>query len=209
MGKRGLLIAGVGLPGVGKSTILKALAQQNQWQRLAEPEEIHWPASVSKHDLAGVFTALTWFRTMRVQNLYYAAQLREQGHISLVDCYYDKLMMYYIEQPQMDWLISPEDPYFDLVKRMAAVDNIYLPTADVIIFLTTTFESWEQLILTRKRQLDLDRVFPHAFSLQAYLNKAVQQECDRSGSRLIIFENQFGSIERSAEKLNEVVSAYI
>jgi hypothetical protein len=28
---------------VGKSTILKALAQQNQWQRLAEPEEIPMP----------------------------------------------------------------------------------------------------------------------------------------------------------------------
>ncbi len=93
----GLLIAGVGLPGVGKTTLLRALAQKNGWHRLAEPEEAHWPLAARDHTHAGIFTALTWFRAMRVSNLFAADRLRQQGQIVLVDSYYDKLMTYYFD----------------------------------------------------------------------------------------------------------------
>lgn len=206
MEKRGLLIAGVGLPGIGKSTILKELTHKQQWQRFAEPEEAIWPTAARDHTSSGVFTALTWFRTMRVSNLYAADRLRREGHIALIDSYYDKLMTYYIEAPQMEWLIAPDDPYFDVLKQMARVDNHCLPTADIIVLFTATFASWEQCIMTRKRQLDVERVFPHAFPFQDHLIWAVQQESKRSGSRVLMFENQFGSIEHSVEKLHKLLT---
>ncbi len=209
MEKHGLLIAGVGLPGIGKSTLLKTIAEKHGWQRLAEPEEPHWPASARDHKLSGVFTALTWFRAMRVANLYAADRLRQQGQIGLIDCYYDKLMTYYIEAPQMEWLIERSDPYFDLVKHMALVDNRSLPNADIIILFTATFASWEQCILSRKRQLDVERVFPGAFPFQDHLLRAAQLESESSGSRFLIFENQFGSIEHSVKQLDALLATVL
>src|SRR5579859_1406250 len=102
MQKQGILVAGVGLPAAGKSTILKALAERKGWQRFAEPEEAFWPQSARQHEMAGVFTALSWFRAVRVSNLYAADTARKQGNISVVDCYYDKLMNYYLTQPHME-----------------------------------------------------------------------------------------------------------
>jgi hypothetical protein len=206
MEKRGLLIAGVGLPGIGKSTLLKALAHRNGWQRFAEPEEALWPAVARDHTLSGIFTALTWFRAMRVSNLHAADRLRQQGHIALIDSYYDKLMAHYIEAPQMEWLIARDDPYFDLVKQMAFVDNRYLPAADIIVLFTATFASWEQCIMSRKRQLDVERVFPGAFPFQAHLLRAAQLESEKSGSRVLLCENQFGSIEQSVEQLHALLA---
>lgn len=209
MEKRGLLIAGAGLPGIGKSTLLQVLAERKGWQRFAEPEEVEWPTSARDHSLSGVFTALTWFRTMRVANLYAADRLRQQGQIALIDCYYDKLMTHYIEAPQMEWLIERSDPYFDLVKHMAFVDNTCLPTADIVILFTASFASWEQCILSRKRQLDVERVFPGAFPFQDHLLRAAQLESENSGCRLLLFENQFGSIERSVEQLEALLTVHI
>jgi hypothetical protein len=77
MQKQGLLIAGVGLPAAGKSTILKTLAEKRGWQHFAEPEEAFWPPSVRRHEMAGIFTALTWFRATRVSNLYAANASRQ------------------------------------------------------------------------------------------------------------------------------------
>ena len=205
MGSGGLLIAGVGLPGVGKSTLLGALAQKNSWHRLAEPEEAHWPLAARDYTHAGVFTALTWFRAMRVSNLFAAEKLRQQGQNVLVDSYYDKLMTYYFDAPGMEWLIAHDDPYVDVVKQMALLDQQYLPRADLIIFVTATFASWQQRILSRRRHLDIHRVFPHAFPFQEYLRRAVQLESEQSRCRVLPFENQFGSIELSVERLDALL----
>ena len=113
MQRQGILIAGVGLPAAGKSTILKVLAEKKGWQRFAEPEEVFWPQSVRRHEMAGIFTALSWFRAVRVSNLYAADVSRMQGNVSVVDCYYDKLMTYYLTQPHMEWLVPSHDPYFE------------------------------------------------------------------------------------------------
>lgn len=209
MQKRGVLIAGVGLPAAGKSTILKALAERKGWQRFAEPEEVFWPQSVRRHELAGVFTALSWFRAVRVSNLYAADSSRQQGNVSVVDCYYDKLMTYYLSQPHMEWLVSPHDPYFEVLKVMATVDQQRLPQADIIVMLTVSFDTWKQLIMSRQRLLDMERVFPHAFPFQSYLLEAVQMECTQNGSRMITCENRFREIEQVVEQLDLLISAQI
>jgi hypothetical protein len=209
MQQRGLLIAGVGLPGVGKSTLLAALAARNGWQRFAEPEEMFWPQAARDHSLAGVFTALTWFRAMRVTNLYAADRARQAGQIAVIDSYYDKLMTYYIKAPQMEWLVSRDDPYYDLLVKMAITDYYHLPPADLIVLFTATFETWERCILSRKRQLDVERVFPHAFPFQDHLRRAVHEEGAWNRSRVVVFENQFGSIARAVEDLAAQVAAVL
>jgi len=203
------MVAGVGLPGVGKSTIFKALGNQKNWKHLCEPEESDWPLAVKMQEASGAFTALTWFRAMRVPNLFIADSLRQQGQIVLVDSYYDKLMTHYIKEPNMEWLMHPNDPYFQLTNQMALADNINLPTADIMVFFEATFISWKKLIMSRKRQLDLERVFPDAFLFQNVLLKAAEVECKKGSTQLIVFENEYGSIDRSTFKLGVLLENLI
>jgi hypothetical protein len=95
----GAVIAAVAIPGAGKSTLLERTARLAGWTHLSEPSEEHWPPSVKDHDLAGVFTALAWFRAQRVANLWEAHRRRLKGETVLVDCYYDRLMSRYLGRP--------------------------------------------------------------------------------------------------------------
>ncbi len=101
--------------------------------------------------------------------------------------------------------MAHDDPYVEVVKQMALLDQQYLPCADLIIFVTATFASWQQRILSRRRHLDIHRVFPHAFPFQEYLRRAVQLESEQSRCRVLPFENQFGSIELSVERLDALL----
>ena len=99
MKRCGYLIAGVGLPASGKSTLLRALAEKNRWECYAEPEENEWASAVDGRHLSGIFTALTWFRSTRVPNLYAANLRRKAGEVVIVDSFYDKLMHHYRQTP--------------------------------------------------------------------------------------------------------------
>lgn len=209
MNERGQLVAGVGLPGVGKSTVLRALALKKRWKYLCEPEEAQWPLAVHHQSVSGAFTSLTWFRSMRVPNLYVADALRRSGEIVLIDSYYDKVMAFYLDKPNMDWLISPADPYYGLLRQMAHIDNDVLPHANIIIFFRASFDNWEKLIMTRKRKSDIETIFPNAFYFQDILMEAVSEECVKSGSQLVIFESEFSSVEESASKLDNLLSNHI
>lgn len=207
--KHGFLIAGVGLPASGKSTLLRTLGEKHKWKCYVEPEEHEWATAVNGRSMSGVFTALTWFRSIRVPNLYAADALRQNGQIVIVDSYYDKLMSYYFGKPQMDWLIDSNDPYYELMEKMAQIDNEQLPAADLLVFLKVSFDSWRDLIASRKRQSDLDWIFPKAFPFQDYLLEAVHLESQKTGCQLLIFENKLGSVNEMVKELQAAIVKFI
>ncbi len=88
---------------------------------------------------------------------------------------------------------------------MAYIDNETLPHADIIIFFKASFDTWKKLIMTRKRKSDIDIIFPNAFYFQEILIEAVNKECKKSSSDLIIFENQFSSVEEAASNLDKIL----
>lgn len=62
----GVLVAGMGLPGVGKTTVFAALADHlirnsRTASLYREPEETEWPDAVTYRDRCGYITAMTWF----------------------------------------------------------------------------------------------------------------------------------------------------
>jgi hypothetical protein len=63
--------------------------------------------------------------------------------------------------------------------------------------------------MSRKRQLDVTRVFPDAFPFQAHLLRAARLESERSGSHLLLFENQFGSIEQAVGRLDALLATVL
>jgi len=148
--QEGVLLAFMGLPGSGKSTTAKALSELIVGSRVfLEPNERLWPPAVTGRHRYGYFTALTWFRSMRIPLLYLADDVRCSGGIAIVDSYYDKLIAGYLDDPDMRWLMPRDDFYYSIAKGMAELDWAELPDADCVIFLRVTVASWRQLLSTQ------------------------------------------------------------
>ncbi len=206
--REGLLIALMGLPGCGKSTTAKALSQLVPNSRLfPEPEEEQWPPAVLKRHRFGYFTAITWFRSMRVPLLYMAHQQRSLGGIGIVDSYYDKLIADYIDHPEMKWLIPPSDDYFPVLRELALLDRQLLPNADCVVFLRVTQDQWRHFLSTRQRDMDSEASFLEGFATQETLLIAAQSFTKRSGAHLLLYDQQIGSAESTAEAVKNNLEA--
>ncbi len=68
----GALIAFFGLPGAGKSSIAAELSGLVGGTLLLEPEEDEWADAVLAREVSGYFTAVTWFRSIRVPQIHQA-----------------------------------------------------------------------------------------------------------------------------------------
>lgn len=198
---RGTLIAAMGLPGCGKSSVFSELAAQHGLQVFCEPEEVEWPEAVHQRDTVGCFTAITWFRSRRVPQLFRADELRRSGSIVLVDSCYDKLLVYYLGSPGMEWLIDPDDPYYDLVYQMAKKDRDYLPDPDVVVAFRLDRETWFEFLRYRGRALDKDPGVLESYPTQAQFLNAARRYCEESGARLLEFEQAVSSPESAAARL--------
>lgn len=198
---QGLLITAMGLPCSGKSTICRELSQKLNVPVFLEVEEKQWEKAVFTRKDSGDFTMISWFRSMRVPELYQADNVRQRGGVAIVDSYYDKLLHLYLGHTCMEWLIKKEDPYFDVLKQLAQLDYNLLPDADVIIFFELTEATWKKFLQKRNRQLDNDEDLKKSFALQAVLLKAAQQYAKQKGKQLIHFQQDFSSVKEATEKL--------
>jgi adenylate kinase len=191
--RKGLLIAFMGLPGSGKTTTARELANLLGVDAYLEPEEKNWPPAVLDRHRVGAFTALTWFRSMRVPLLMSAADDRRSGKIAVVDSYYDKLIAGYIAHPRMGWLIDTNDPYFEVAKQMAILDQKVLPDVDVLVFLRVNKLAWRRLLSTRNRDMDQEPEFLRSFPSQSDFLIASRSFVETSGAELIVHDQHFGS----------------
>jgi hypothetical protein len=163
---RGLLIAGMGLPGCGKLSVFKQLGALLGARVFLEPEEKDWPAAILWRKEFGHFTGISWFRAVRVPLLIEADLLRQGGSTALVDSYYDKLLTYYIHTPGMEWVMPPDDPYFNVTQDLAQLDFEQLPDADVVVFFEVTEEAWQSFLTTRGRDADQHQGLRENFQTQ-------------------------------------------
>ena len=191
----------MGLPGSGKTSTARELAKLLGASVYLEPEEKNWPQAVLERHRVGTFTALTWFRSMRVPLLMTAAAERNAGKLAVVDSYYDKLISGYIDHPAMRWLISPDDPYFDVAKQMAILDRKLLPEVDILIFLQVTEAQWKRLLSTRNRGMDQEAEFLRSFPSQSQFLSATKSYAVASGAQVVIHEQEFGSARSTAAAL--------
>lgn len=205
MENAGKLIVAMGIPGSGKSTVVRALANLCSAISFHEPEEESWPTFIAKRDIYGYFTAITWFRSSRVPQLFDADELREKGELVFVDSYFDKLIVKYLGKPGLEWLIPPQDSYFDAVRQMSQLDYEHLPDADVIINFVVTESVWEKFLELRGRNMDSEEGFRNCYALQEYILESGQAHSREKGSIVIDFNQEFSSPEESAESLHSLL----
>jgi deoxyadenosine/deoxycytidine kinase len=196
-----MLIAFMGLPSAGKSSTAHAMGKLLNAQSFLEPEEDKWPQLVKDRELVGPFTALTWFRSARVPNLFSAAAIREKGQFAIVDSYYDKLISLYIEQDCFSWLLPKSDPYFEIALDMAKADYCHLPNADVLIFLRLSEPIWQKFMLHRAREFDVSAELAKNFEMQAHFERAAKTASAELKIKLHIIDQTWSSPDETARRV--------
>lgn len=179
------------------------LADQVGGTALLEPEE--WPAAVQQRDTVGAFTALSWFRAMRVPNLYAAATARAQGEVALVDSYYDKLCVHWLRRPGMEWLLPPDDPWADLAVAVAQRDWELLPSPDAVVSFEVDNEVWREFLMRRGRSLDDTFAISGQFGCQPYFLNAAEALREHEGVPVIRFRQELSSPAEAAAQLLKVL----
>lgn len=202
----GILIAGMGLPGSGKSSVFAALAdllkRKGQDASLyREPEEAEWPAAVHERDTVGFITALTWFRAIRVPMLYNAVQDKNDGKIALVDSFYDKLIHLYFDNPSFAWLMPPDDHYRLCYRSMIEQDYHLLPNADCIVTFAVQNTRWANLVKGRGRDLDRKSDLLQNHHMQAAFVDASNKYCAATGAISVVYNNELPDLALAAEDL--------
>lgn len=191
--RSGKIIASLGMPGAGKSSVSKELGKLLSIPTFLEPEESQWPDAVNLRKISGNFTALMWFRSIRVPMIYKAQQLAQNGITSILDCFYDKLFWLYMAEPGMKWLFSANDPYFEEMYQIAKKDYDMLPDADILIFYELEYDVWCKFLQLRNRDLDNDPEFANSFNTQTLFKEAAERYCFMNNCKLITCAQSFSS----------------
>jgi thymidylate kinase len=200
-----MLIVFIGIPGSGKSSTVKELANLLNVKYFAEPEEEKWADAAKDWKTYGSFSMLMWFRSIRVPMLVESQKISEEGELVFIDTYYDKLLYYYIDKYCMRWLISPSDRYFAVMKQIAEIDKDVLPDADIAVFFEINYDDWLELLKARSRPTDHDEDFMKNFETQKFLLEATKKLCQEKGIELIIFQQDSSSVQDSALKLKSLL----
>ena len=208
MNNKGLLICAMGIPGCGKSSVVRALADLYGEKATSyyEPEEndskYPWPPAVHKRSEYGYFGSITWFRAMRVPGLIDAELDKQNGKIAFVDSYFDKLIYKYIGAEGLEWFLPKNDEYYDIVNKMAKRDYEKLPNADIVLCFTVTKDIWRKFLSARSRAMDKEETFEkECFSLQQPMIDACKSYKEDYKKFVIYIEQENTSPFLVAEKL--------
>lgn len=206
---KGKLIAAFGIPGSGKSTTTAEIGKILNIKTFLEPEESEWSEAVSLRKLVGNFTALMWFRAIRVPQYFKANELKKQGKIAMLDSSYDKLFHLYHSKKGLDWLFAKGDLFYDEMVSIARKDYENLPDFDIIIFFQQSEENWKKFTSGRNRNLDNDEAFKKSFILQETFLYAVKRYCEEKNCQLIIHDQSFSNPKIEAQKIVEQLRKHL
>jgi len=201
----GVFIAGLGIPGSGKSSVMKELAKLMECEIFLEPEEELWSDAVKERDTCGYFTSITWFRSIRVPYLYSAYKLKQLGKNVIVDSYYDKAMHYCIGKKGMDWFIPSHDKYFSLIKELMQTDLETLPDADCIVSFEIEYKDWLTLLNKRNRNFDEKNELDKTFCTQSYFIDAAEELAKTRNMKHIRFKQKMSTPIEAAQQLQELL----
>lgn len=198
-----MLITFTGLPGSGKSSTARALAQQLHAPVFLEPEEGEWPSLVHQREISGAFTAMSWFRSARVPGLFAAQAASREGRIAVVDSYFDKLTTWILATPSFSWLLPDTDPYFPVARQMAQLDYDLLPNADVLVLLKLEQSIWLEFMHARGRHFDQSVELNRFFGMQQEFEQAAQKTAADHNIRLCVIEQTASSPDQTATLIRQ------
>ena len=203
--KKGILIAAMGLPSVGKSSVIRELGMLLGCKTLIEKEESYWNQAISDRDKNhDFFTANMSFRCMRVPYYYEASRDVEEGKLVLLDTFYDKLSYLYMEDKvNFKWLFDDDSAYYNSLKEIVKLDYENLPDADYLIFFDIERDVWKKFMVKRGRKLDENKDFINSFDGIKKMKEAVDEykkylEENKKKLKIIKVKQKYDSANRIA-----------
>ncbi|MEZ4927902.1 MAG: hypothetical protein R3A50_16585 [Saprospiraceae bacterium] len=199
---KGKIIAAFGISGSGKSTVSREVGKLLKIETIHEFEEAQFPLAFVNRAVSGNFRALMSLNVVRVPMLYIASQKRNNGETVLLDTFYDKLLVLYMDKDGMQWLFNKADPYYKEMKGIAEKDYHNLPDIDCLLFFHVDKETWHLFLNKRNRKLDNEENFRSSnFKSQVHFLEAAKKYCSDKGCKLIVFHQKYSSPKQAAEKV--------
>lgn len=200
-------IAFVGVMGVGKSSIAKALADKIGAAEFIEPEEDAWPIPEGERWEDHVFMLEQWVRDTHLAYFQEARRNVTQGKASVADGGLFLLAKEYMDDAscQFYYGLMNEDE-IKQVRHHALVDWDNAPCPDVIILLETDFETWKRFLQIRGRTMDANKNFiDHYAGQQQVIKVAAKKYAEEKGIKLVRFTNTFSNISINASRLYDQI----
>lgn len=147
----GQIIAITGGPGLGKSTLTKALADHYRAWAILEGEEADLPERIREdiRDHKRILELDLFFRNKNVSDYLRALKIKEEGGIAVLDTFWMTNDVY-IEE----WL---EDGFEkELLRHMTQMDRGFLPAPDMTICITASDKAIREMITKRGRKFEMN-----------------------------------------------------
>ncbi len=169
----GNIIAITGGPGLGKSTLTKALADHYKAWAILEGEEADLPERIREdiRDHKRILELDLFFRNKNVSDYLRALKIKEEGGIAMLDTFWMTNDVY-IEE----WLEEGFEK--ELLRHMTQMDRGFLPSPDVTICITASETAIREMITRRGRKFEMNEGVLKKFVSMAQAQEAFFRKAD-------------------------------
>ena len=174
MKQQGKIIAVVGAPSIGKSTLVRNLDEHYEVKAFFEGEQSYWPGYI-KNNIANNENRLQttlYFHNQNIRQYVEALKLREKNHNVVLDTFWLTNLFFLHDQ------IYKNKEEQELLRDLIEVTNKSMELPDYILYLSATDE------LIKKRSLDRGRDFEANIFENFYkVNKAHADFFEKGGAK--------------------------
>ncbi len=204
----GMFIGLIGLPGVGKSTLAKSLAEQIGAKVFIEPGEDEWDIDRNKDWREQVGRIENWVCRSNVSKFREARALAKQGHKTVADAGIFLVNKELINATSMQWwyglINTQEKSQLQTLSERNWVDESCRP--DVLVLVETDKATWLSYMEKRGRSDDNDSESVRQYDTQKKLMADSAERYARENCiPFIRFINNLGVADKNATELARIL----
>jgi deoxyadenosine/deoxycytidine kinase len=200
----GTIIAITGGPGLGKSTLTKALADHYRAWAILEGEEADLPERIREdiRDHKRILELDLFFRNKNVSDYLRALKIKSEGGVAMLDTFWMTNDVY-IEE----WLEEGFEK--ELLRHMTQMDRGFLPPPDVTICITASETTIREMILRRGRKFEMNEGVIRKFIAMAKAQEAFFRKWDLPNTFYFDRTGLDFNVAKDLRQFTEVIDKHI